>query len=111
MQMVAASPILFLAAGAHGDWSHFHFSAVTPGGWAALAYLIVFGSLAGFGSYVYLLKHEGPARASTNAFVNPLIAVALGAALGGEPVGPRTFIAAALIVAAVAGVIWGTAKR
>jgi drug/metabolite transporter (DMT)-like permease len=111
MQMVAASPILFVAAALHGDGAHFHFSAVTSGGWAALAYLIVFGSLAGFGSYVYLLKHEGPARASTNAFVNPLIAVALGAALGGEPVGPRTFIAAGLIVAAVAGVIWGTSKR
>jgi drug/metabolite transporter (DMT)-like permease len=111
MQMVAASPILLLAAAARGDLARFHFATVTPGGWAALAYLIVFGSLAGFGSYVYLLKHEGPARASTNAFVNPLIAVALGAALGGEPVGPRTFAAAGLIVAAVAGVIWGTSKR
>lgn len=110
MQMVAASPILFLAAAARGDFAHFRFASVTAGGWAALAYLIVFGSLAGFGSYVYLLKHEGPARASTNAFVNPLIAVALGAALGGEPVGPRTFAAAGLIVAAVAGVIWGTSK-
>ena len=79
--------------------------------WAALAYLIVFGSLAGFGSYVFLLVHEGPARTSTNAFVNPLIAVALGAALAGEPLGPRTFVAAGMIVAAVAGVILGTAKR
>ena len=89
----------------------FHFSAVPGAGWAALAYLIVFGSLAGFGSYVFLLVHEGPARASTNAFVNPLIAVALGAALAGEPVGARTFLAAGMIVAAVAGVIRGTAKQ
>ena len=111
MEMVVASPILLVAAGLHGDWTGFHFAAVTAGGWAALAYLIVFGSLAGFGSYVFLLVHEGPARSSTNAFVNPLIAVALGAALAGEPVGARTFLAAALIVAAVAGVIWGTAKR
>jgi drug/metabolite transporter (DMT)-like permease len=111
MQMVAASPILFGAAALRGDFAHFRLSDVTAGGWGALVYLIVFGSLAGFGSYVYLLKHEGPARASTNAFVNPLIAVALGAALGGEPVGPRTFMAAGLIVAAVAGVIWGTSRR
>ncbi len=85
-------------------------AAIPAAGWASLIYLIVFGSLAGFGSYVYLLVHEGPARSSTNAFVNPLIAVALGAVFAGEPVGTRTFVAAGMIVAAVAGVIWGTMR-
>jgi len=111
MQMVAAAPLLGLAAVAHGDLARFHFAAITPGAWAALAYLIVFGSLAGFGSYVYVLVHAGPTRASTGAFVNPLIAVVLGAALAGEPMGARTAIAAAMIIAAVAGVILGTARR
>ena len=111
MQMVAAAPLLGLAAVAHGDLARFHFAAITPGAWAALAYLVVFGSLAGFGSYVYVLIHAGPTRASTGAFVNPLIAVVLGAALAGEPMGARTAIAAAMIIAAVAGVILGTAKR
>ena len=111
MEMVVASPVLFLAAAVHGDWAAFHLAAIPASGWGALLYLIVFGSLAGFGSYVYLLNHEGPARASTNAFVNPLIAVALGAALVGEPVGGRTFIAAGMIVVAVAGVIWGTSSK
>jgi len=111
MQMVAAAPLLGLAAVAHGDLARFHFAAITPGAWAALAYLVVFGSLAGFGSYVYVLVHAGPTRASTGAFVNPLIAVVLGAALAGEPMGARTAIAAAMIIAAVAGVIWGTARR
>ena len=111
MQMVAAAPLLGLAAVAHGDLARFHFAAITPGAWAALAYLVVFGSLAGFGSYVYVLVHAGPTRASTGAFVNPLIAVVLGAALAGEPLGARTAIAAAMIIAAVAGVILGTARR
>ena len=111
MQMLSASPLLFVLAGLHGDWGTFHAGAIPAAGWGALAYLIVFGSLAGFGSYVFLLVHEGPARTSTNAFVNPLIAVALGATVAGEPLGPRTFIAAAMIVAAVAGVILGTGKR
>jgi drug/metabolite transporter (DMT)-like permease len=111
MEMLAASPLVFLAAGLHGDWGQFHLSAITPAGWGALAYLIVFGSLAGFGSYVYLLVHEGPARGSTNAFVNPLIAVVLGATVAGEAVGGRTIVAALMIVAAVAGVILGTGKR
>ena len=58
-----------------------------------------------------MLVHAGPTRASTGAFVNPLIAVVLGAALAGEPIGARTAVAAAMIIAAVAGVIWGTARK
>jgi drug/metabolite transporter (DMT)-like permease len=110
MEMAVACPILALAALAHGDLAHFHFASIPPSGWAALAYLLVFGSLAGFGSYIYVLIHAGPARASTGAFVNPLIAVVLGAALAGEPIGARTAIAAAMIIAAVAGVILGTSR-
>ena len=63
MEMLAASPLLAVAALAHGEWGRFHPAAVTPGAWVALAYLVVFGSLAGFGSYVFLLKHTSPARA------------------------------------------------
>ena len=111
MEMVVACPILALAALAHGDLTNFHFAEIPTTGWVALAYLVVFGSLAGFGSYVYVLIHAGPTRASTGAFVNPLIAVVLGAALAGEPMGARTAIAAAMIIAAVAGVILGTARR
>ena len=111
MEMVVAAPLLTVAAAVHGDLARFHLAAITPGAWAALAYLVVFGSLAGFGSYLYVLVHAGPARASTGAFVNPLIAVVLGAALAGEPLTARTAIAAAIIIAAVAGVIFGTARR
>ena len=71
----------------------------------------MFGSLAGFGSYVFLLKHATPARASTYAFVNPLAAVVLGSLLAGEAIGPRTGVAALLIVSAVGAVIWGSGAR
>lgn len=108
MEMLSASPLLAAMALASGAWGSFHLAAVTPAGWIALAYLIVFGSIAGFGSYVFLLKHTSAARASTYAFVNPLVAVALGAVAGGEVVGPRTAAAALLIVAAVGAVIFGS---
>jgi drug/metabolite transporter (DMT)-like permease len=111
MEMVVAAPLLALASLVHGDVGRFQLAAITPGAWAALAYLVVFGSLAGFGSYTYVLVHAGPTRASTGAFVNPLIAVVLGAALAGEAMGARAAIAAAMIIAAVAGVILGTARR
>jgi drug/metabolite transporter (DMT)-like permease len=110
MQMVVAFPLLAIAALVHGDLAGFSFAVIPASGWLALAYLIVFGSLAGFGSYIYLLVHAGPTRSSTGAFVNPLIAVMLGAALAGEPMGARTAIAAAMIIAAVAGVIFGTRR-
>jgi drug/metabolite transporter (DMT)-like permease len=111
MQMLTASPILALAGLVRGEWGRFHVAAVTSRSWIALAYLAVFGSLAGFGSYVFLLKHTTPARASTYAFVNPLVAVVLGSMVAGEAVGPRTGVAALLIVAAVGAVVWGSSAR
>jgi drug/metabolite transporter (DMT)-like permease len=111
LEMLAAGPVIAVGAGLKGEWGHFHLGAVTGGGWTALLYLIVFGSFAGFGSYVYLLKHTSAARASTYAFVNPLVAVILGTLIVHEPLGPRTVAAAALIVAAVGAVVWGTANR
>ncbi len=71
----------------------------------------MFGSFAGFGSYVYLLKHATAARVSTYAFVNPLVAVLLGTFFAHEPLAARTLAAAALIVCAVAAVVMGTGKR
>lgn len=111
LEMLAAGPVIALGSAAKGEWGHFHLTAVTGGGWSALVYLIVFGSFAGFGSYVYLLKHTSAARASTYAFVNPLVAVLLGTLVAHEPLGGRTLGAAALIVAAVGAVVWGTASR
>ncbi len=111
MEMLAASPLMAVTALARGEWGHFHPATVTPGPWLALAYLGVVGSLAGFGSYVFLLKHTTPARASTYAFVNPLVAVVLGTAVAGEAIGARTGVSALLIVSAVAAVIWGSGTR
>ncbi|MFL5307007.1 MAG: EamA family transporter [Polyangia bacterium] len=111
LEMLAAGPIIALGAALKGEWGHFHLSAVSHGGWIALVYLIIFGSFAGFGSYVYLLKHATAARASTYAFVNPLVAVLLGTFFAHEPLAARTLAAAALIVCAVAAVVMGTGKR
>jgi drug/metabolite transporter (DMT)-like permease len=108
LEMLAAGPVIALGALGKGEWTHFHLGAVTGGAWAALGYLIVFGSLAGFGSYVYLLGRTSASRVSTYAFVNPLVAVLLGTLIAHEPLAARTLWAAALIVCAVGAVIWGT---
>lgn len=68
----------------------------------ALGYLIVFGSIIGFSCYVWLLQVVRPQLATTYAFVNPVVAVFLGWAIGHEPLSIRTLAASAVIVAGVA---------
>ena len=69
--------------------------------WLALGYLVVFGSLLAFTAYNWLLRHARPAVATSYAYVNPVLAVLLGAVLTGEPLGMTTLIANGLIVMAV----------
>jgi len=79
---------------------------------AAWVYLVVFGSLVGFSAYSWLLAHSRPAVAMSYAYVNPVIAVLLGAALGGEVLGWATFAATALIGGGVmAAVVLGRREK
>ncbi len=72
----------------------------------ALAYLIVFGSLLAYSAYVYLLANVRPALATSYAYVNPVVAVALGVGLGGEHLSPLGWLALGVILAGVALVAW-----
>jgi drug/metabolite transporter (DMT)-like permease len=69
---------------------------------AAWIHLIVFGSIVGYSSYIYLLRHARPSVAMSYAYVNPAIAVVLGATIGGEKLGWATLASTALIGAGVA---------
>lgn len=64
-------------------------------------YLILFGSLAGYSAYFWLLKNVSPSKVATYAYVNPIVAVFLGWVLAGEAVTPNIFIAGSIIIAAV----------
>jgi drug/metabolite transporter (DMT)-like permease len=98
MQMLVGGAALALAAIVHGESLPAHVSAKS---WLALAYLFVFGSLIGFTAYAWLLRNARPAVATSYAYVNPVVAVLLGAALYGEPLGWSTLVANVLVVAAV----------
>jgi len=73
----------------------------------ALAYLIVFGSVVAFSAYSWLLRVAPPSRVGTHAYVNPLVAVALGWGVAGEPMTATTCVAAAVIAASVAMILKG----
>jgi drug/metabolite transporter (DMT)-like permease len=105
MEMIAGGLVLWSAGALSGEPARLHLSAVSGRSVAALGYLIVFGSLAGFSAYMWLLRVTTPARVSTYAYVNPIVALALGWGIGGEALTLRTGLAALGIVAAVAVII------
>ena len=107
MQMLAGGMLLLLLAGITGEWGRLDVGSISPRSLLALGYLIVFGSFVAFTSYVWLLRVSTPARASTYAYVSPVVAMFLGWALADEPVTLQILLAAAIIAAAVAMVIIG----
>ena len=107
-QMIAGGCVLLLVALSLGEISNFTWSTVSTRSLMAFGYLTIIGSLVGFSAYAWLLKATTPARVSTYAYVNPVIAVFLGWAIGGETLTSRMLVAAAIIVL---GVIIITSRR
>ncbi|MEI6682096.1 MAG: EamA family transporter [Bacteroidota bacterium] len=83
-QMLAAGIAFFAGSFFTGDWQGFAWQAVTMGSWLSLIYLVLFGSLAAYSAYVWLLHVRPAAQVSTYAYVNPVIAVLLGVFFAGE---------------------------
>ena len=110
MEMIAGGVLLLLTGGVTGEWMRFDPSRVVAHSVIAWGYLTFFGSLVGFTAYVWLLKATTPARASTYAYVNPIVAVFLGWAFAGEPITGRTVIAAAAIILAVVIIVTRSAE-
>jgi drug/metabolite transporter (DMT)-like permease len=96
LEMVFGGLMLLAAGLARGEWHTLAFNARTAG---ALAYLIVFGAVAGFSAYAYALKHLPVATVSLYAYVNPIIAVILGTLVLNEPFNVRVVAAAAFVLA------------
>lgn len=111
MQMLSGGVLLALLAGVTGDWNRLHPTTVTISSALSLLYLIIFGSLIGFSTYMWLLKVASPAAVGTYAYVNPLVAVLLGVALGGERLPATAYLAMAVIVGGVALVSLVDASR
>jgi drug/metabolite transporter (DMT)-like permease len=102
MQMLMGSVVLLLAGTVTGEWSRLDLANVSLASILALIYLIVFGAIIGYSAYVWLLRVSTPARVSTYAFVNPLVAVVLGWAIAGEAFTLRMGFAAVVIITGVA---------
>lgn len=100
-EMLAGSIPIFIVSILVGEWRGFHFAQVSTQSWMALIYLIAFGSMIGFVSYIWLLQNAPVSLVASYAYVNPLVAVFLGNWLAQEALSPRTLFAALIIIGSV----------
>ncbi len=103
--MLAGGLLMLGVSGITGEFARVDIAAVSVKSAVALLYLTVFGSLVAFSAFLWLMKATTPARASTYAYVNPVVAVILGWLLAAESLTPRVMIAATIVVSAVALIV------
>jgi len=111
MEMLCGGIGCFVVGLAIGEGSDLHLNAVPTRSWLALSYLVIFGSMVAYTAYVWLLKNARLSLVTTYAYVNPLVAVALGAIFVNEPLTIRTLVASVAIVAGVALIITRSSRR
>ena len=104
-QMFCGGALMLLVGTLAGEWKNFHSGSITALSLGAFAYLVLIGAIVGYTSYFWLLRHCDPAKVATYAYVNPIVAVLLGALFAHETVTLRTLVAAALIIGSVALII------
>ena len=108
LSLLSGAVMLLFTATVVGEAKEFVFSRITMTSWLALGYLILFGSVIAFTAYNWLLEHYSPTLVATHTYVNPVVAVLLGWAYGGEALTMKVAMAAALVVVAVVLVDRGT---
>lgn len=105
MQMLAGGAILLSVSMVFEDWPDRGILDFTWKFWAGWSFLVVFGSLCGFTAYIWLLQHVPAAKVATYAYVNPVIALTLGATVADEPFTQRQLVACGLILAGTAVIV------
>ncbi len=103
--MLAGGVALLVAAAVAGELGRLDRADLTSDALAAWAYLVVFGSVIAFTAYAWLLRHAPLSRVVTHQYVNPLVALALGALVLDERPTATTLLGASVIVLAVVGTL------
>jgi drug/metabolite transporter (DMT)-like permease len=104
-QMLCGGLLHLLTSFATGETRRFHPGSISILSLVSFAYLVIIGAVVGYTAYIWLLRNCDPAKVATYAYVNPIVAVLLGAAFAGETLTMRTLVAAAIIIGSVALVI------
>src|SRR4051812_28091340 len=105
VEMAAGGTAMVALGSLGGEWQRLEVGAVPASSWIAFGYLVLVGSVVGYSAFVWLLARAPLSLATTYAYVNPAVAVALGALLLDEPLTPSVVLGGAVIIAAVALVL------
>jgi drug/metabolite transporter (DMT)-like permease len=101
MEMLCGGVGLYIVGTLTGEWKSVQIANIAPSSWIGLAYLIMFGSMIGYVAYTWLLRQAPISLVSTYAYVNPVVAILLGAWIGHEVLNARTILAALIIISSV----------
>jgi drug/metabolite transporter (DMT)-like permease len=107
MEMLAGGALLVLAGVLLGEIVDVDVASFSMRSIGAFVYLVLIGSILAFSAYTWLLSNAPVSTVSTYAYVNPIVAVALGAVILSEAITPRTLIASAIIIGAVVAMVSG----
>ncbi len=111
IQMLCAGFAFFVVGTFAGEWRTFDLAVVSTKSWLSLAYLVVFGSIMALTAYNFLLQNTSPKNVATYAYVNPVIAVVLGALFAKETLSPRTLVAALIIIGSVVLITYSRKRK
>ncbi len=102
MEMLAGGAGLLVFGSLAGEWGRLDLAGISPRSVGGVIYLIVFGSLVGYSAYTWLLRNAPTPLVSTYAYVNPLVAIFMGAIFAAEALTPRILLSALIVVSSVA---------
>lgn len=105
-QMFAAGTVFGITALARGEVSRFQFADVPASAWWSIGYLICFGSIIAYSSYIWLLQVRSATQVSTHTYINPIVAVLLGVFFAGETVTSAQLTGLVVILLSVLLVNW-----
>ena len=111
LQMLFGGAFCLLASLGLGEWGRFDSHAIGRPAVLAFLYLITMGSLVAYAAFGWLVHIWRPARLATYTYVNPVVALVLGALMAGEKIGVREVVATMIILGAVALVMFGNRAR
>lgn len=107
MEMLAGGAALMLGGAVLGEIGRTDVAEFSTRSLLAITYLVIFGSIVAFTAYTWLLANVSVSTVGTYAYVNPIVAVALGAVFLSEPITPRTIVATVIIIGAVIAMVSG----
>jgi drug/metabolite transporter (DMT)-like permease len=101
MELIVGAGVMLLAGLLVGELVNFDIGLVSARSWISFYYLLIFGSITGYGVYIWLLRVAPTPLVSTTSFVNPLVALFVGTLIGREPLTPRIFLSSMIIIGSV----------